>query len=391
MSALLSGVMIKTGVYGLMRYFLWLVPAEAQGDFPMARWGLIIAILGTVTLLLGTYQALRQEQTKRLLAFHSIGQVGYILLGIGACLLLLPAGDTARALAAVALFAALFHTVNHGTFKALLFLNAGSMLYRTGTQNLNQLGGLLRFMPITGVTALIAALSISGVPPLNGFASKWSLYVAAIQGAGFSAWLVVFAAIAILTSALTLASFIKFFGTSMLARTSQLVQARAQDGTGLEVGRGMLASQLLLAAVCVGLGVAPALAYRAGVWVLSNSPHGFGQLLAAVFPAPDAPLAGLAAPGGAAIMVPVVFLLLAGVLAGVGIWWSRAGEARRRMVDPWACGYVTASATPPFTAHHFYGALKPGHTARSPRSPGPDPDPDPKAPPPAPNVNSSAS
>ena len=85
-SAMLSGVMIKTGVYGLMRYFLWLTPATALGDFPLARWGLVVAVLGTITLFTGTMQALKQEQTKRLLAFHSIGQVGYILLGVGACM-----------------------------------------------------------------------------------------------------------------------------------------------------------------------------------------------------------------------------------------------------------------------------------------------------------------
>ena len=93
-SALLSGVMIKTGVYGLMRYFLWLVPAEAQDAYPSEVWGLVIAVLGTITLFIGTMQALKQEQSKRLLAFHSIGQVGYILLRLGACLALVKPGRT---------------------------------------------------------------------------------------------------------------------------------------------------------------------------------------------------------------------------------------------------------------------------------------------------------
>ena len=95
-SAMLSGVMIKTGVYGLMRYFLWLVPAGAQADYPLARWGMLVAVLGTITLFTGTMQALKQEQSKRLFAFHSIGQIGYILLGMGTCMALLPANSGHR-------------------------------------------------------------------------------------------------------------------------------------------------------------------------------------------------------------------------------------------------------------------------------------------------------
>ncbi len=119
--------------------------------------------------------------------------------------------------------------LNHGLFKGLLFLNAGSMLHATGTQDLNKMGGLMKYMPLTAVTALVASFSISGVPLFNGFVSKWSIYVAAIQGSGSARYLAVCAVIAILTSALTLASFIKFFGVSFLSRTSTLVKARAGD------------------------------------------------------------------------------------------------------------------------------------------------------------------
>ena len=228
-SAMLSGVMIKTGVYGLMRYFLWLVPAEARADFPLTWWGLAVVGLGTVTLFTGTMQALKQDQTKRLLAFSSIGQVGYILLGLGVCMTLLGGTefDPAAALAAAAFCGALFHTLNHGLFKSLLFLNAGSMLHATGTQDLNKLGGLMKFMPLTAVTALIASFSIAGVPLFNGFASKWSIYVAAIQGGPACGFLPLLAMVAILTSALTLALFIKFFGGIFLSRTSATVAARA--------------------------------------------------------------------------------------------------------------------------------------------------------------------
>ncbi|MBZ5574604.1 MAG: hypothetical protein LAO09_22340 [Acidobacteriia bacterium] len=138
-SALLSGVMIKVGVYGLIRYFLWLVPASTRNVYPLAQWGGLIAVLGTITLFTGTMQALKQEQSERLLAFHSIGQIGYILLGIGTCMALLPStSPTAATLATIALVGALFHVLNHGLFKGLLFLNAGSMLHATGTQDLNR-------------------------------------------------------------------------------------------------------------------------------------------------------------------------------------------------------------------------------------------------------------
>jgi len=202
-SSMLSGVMIKTGVYGLIRYFLWIIPVTSSKDYSLAAWGWVIAVLGTITLFSGTMQALAQQHTKRLLAFHSIGQIGYILLGIGTCMALLQSSSpVARSLAAIGLIGALFHVLNHGLFKALLFLNAGSILHATGTQNLNDLGGLMKFMPITGITALVASFSISGVPMFNGFVSKWTIYVAAIQGSatGQARYLVVCAVIAIFTS-----------------------------------------------------------------------------------------------------------------------------------------------------------------------------------------------
>jgi formate hydrogenlyase subunit 3/multisubunit Na+/H+ antiporter MnhD subunit len=340
-SAMLSGVMIKTGVYGLIRYFLWLTPVSARAAFPLAGWGWIVAALGTITLFTGTMQALRQEQTKRLLAYHSIGQVGYILLGIGACMVLLPA---APALAALALFGALFHVLNHGVFKALLFLNAGSMLQATDTQDLNQMGGLMKYMPLTAVTALVASLSISGVPLFNGFASKWNLYVAMIQGSGVAGWLAVCAAIAILTSALTLASFIKFFGASFLSRGSALVKSKAAQRGRLEVGWLMQWPQLLLALVCVLLGVAPALA---GQWIrraLLSSPGGL--VGAPVFDQSNA------------VFVPWMLILVLGTAFLGVLAVSRLGGSARRSAAPWLCGEAGEEECNRYAAHHFYGDVK---------------------------------
>jgi len=358
-SAMLSGVMIKTGVYGLMRYFLWLVPAQAQADFPLAGWGFVVAALGTISLFTGTMQALKQEQTKRLLAFHSIGQVGYILLGFGACMALLPAaGPEAAALAAVAMIGALFHTLNHGIFKALLFLNAGSILHATGTQNLNKLGGLLKYMPLTAVTALVASLSISGVPLFNGFASKWTICVATVQGSHWAAYLALFAAIAILTSALTLASFVKFFGASFLSRTSALVREKAAGPRPLEVAAMMQIPQVFLALLCVLLGILPAMAYGLILKALAASPHGVGQVLSQALSAPENMWAGITGAGAQSIFVPLALVAVLALAFLAARFISGLGSAPRRAAAPWLCGYAREAECNRYVAHGFYGEIK---------------------------------
>ena len=358
-SALLSGVMIKTGIYGLMRYFFWLVPAEAQADFPMARWGAALAVLGTFTLFTGTMQALKQEQTKRLLAFHSIGQAGYIVLGLGIALALLPASDWALAsLAAVGFVGALFHTLNHGLFKSLLFLNSGALLRATGTQDLNQMGGLLRLMPWTALTALIASLSIAGVPLCNGYASKWCLAVAGFQGGALAPYLPVCALIALLTSVLTLASFLKFFGASFLARTSALVREKAAGRASLEVGWLMRGPQLFLAGLCLLLGLVPAVGFHLMGLALHGSQQGLGGVLAQALSVRNDFSLGACRLSGQALYVPAALVVVLGLLFLLSLAISRLGEARRRRAVPWLCGYALESGPLRFTAHAYYGEIK---------------------------------
>ena len=355
-SAMLSGVMLKTGVYGLLRYFLWLVPASALGDYPLARWGVLIAVLGTLTLFTGTMQALKQEQTKRLLAFHSIGQVGYILLGAGACMSLLAAGPAMAAVAAIAFFGALFHVLNHGLFKGLLFLNAGSILHATGTQDLNKIGGLMKYMPLTALTALVASFSISGVPLFNGFVSKWTIYAGCIQGGKAAPYLVICAVIAILTSALTLASFIKFFGVSFLSRSSALVKAQAESRR-LEVPWTMQAPQLFLATLCILLGVVPAVGFGLLQRALDASRQGFGTRLADAAPLKIGALTGIGA-GSAAVFAPLSLLAILGSMLLLAYGISRLGHAPRRAAVPWLCGYAREAESNRYVAHNFYREIK---------------------------------
>ena len=356
-SAMLSGVMIKTGVYGLMRYFLWLVPMGAIQVYPLAKWGMAIAVLGTITLFTGTMQALKQEQSKRLLAFHSIGQIGYILLGTGACMALLPAGPNMTALAALAFFGALLHVLNHGIFKGLLFFNAGSMLYATGTQDLNKMGGLMRFMPLTAITALIASFSISGVPLFNGFVSKWSIYVATIQGSPSARYLVFCALIAILTSVLTLASFVKFFGVSFLCRSSALVKARAEEKK-LEAPWIMQVPQVMLAGLCILLGIVPALGFRLIQHSLQASQQGFALALASAMPVKAGSLTGVGALNSAAVFTPMALAAVMGLLFGVAYGIAKLGSAQRRTAVPWLCGYAREAECNRYVAHNFYGEIK---------------------------------
>ncbi len=236
-SALLSGAMIKVAVYGLVRMTCFVLkPTEA--------FGYIVAILGTITLTVGTLYALKQTDAKRLLAYHSVGQMGYIWLGIGAGIALMAKGGPWAAFGAIAMAAGLYHLVNHAIFKGLLFLSAGSVLYRTHTRELNILGGLAKLMPLTALFTFIAAMSIAGEPPFNGFMSKWMIY----QGTFLSNdGLLVFCGImALFISAATLASFVKFYTTAFGGRPTAVTENAEEVPSSMLIGKGFLAALCLL-------------------------------------------------------------------------------------------------------------------------------------------------
>ncbi len=250
-SALLSGAMIKVPIYFLARLFL-------QLSKPSIVWGYTVAVLGCVTLFVGTMYALVQHDSKRLLAYHSIGQIGYVLLALGTAIALYASNQPILAFAAFT--ASLYHALNHAIFKSLLFLTAGSVLFRTGTRDLNVLGGLAKRMPITALCALIASLSIAGVPPFNGFASKWLIYASTMLS---RSPLSLAGAVAMFVSSVTTASFVKYFVT-MFAGRPRIDVSRVR-----EVPPSMVVPQLLLASLCIALGIAPGLVARASMGIAS--------------------------------------------------------------------------------------------------------------------------
>ncbi len=247
-SALMSGVMIKTAIYALIRvYFDFL-----GGHFPW-WWGFAVLVIGAVSALLGVMYALMEHDLKSLLAYHSVENIGIILLGIGAGMIFQAYG--LKELAALGVLAGLYHTVNHAIFKALLFLGAGALLYATDTRNLEEYGGLLRRMPWTGFCFLIGAVSISALPPTNGFVSEWLVFQSLFLSFQIPAVLLklvlpLAAAMLALTGVLALTCFAKAFGIAFLALPRSSHARRAQEvPVPMRLGMGTLAG------LCVLLGI----------------------------------------------------------------------------------------------------------------------------------------
>lgn len=349
-SAMLSGVMIKIGVYGIIRLFFFLLPSSTHSF----AWGIVIATFGAISLFMGTISALLQHDSKRLLAFHSIGQIGYILLGIGTGLAFL---KTNPVLSAVAAFAGIYHLLNHTTFKSLLFLNAGSILYKAGTRDLNKLGGLYPFMPITAWTTLIAAFSISGMPPFNGFVSKWLIYQTTILGGIKIPVFILFGLMAIFISSATLASFIKFFSTSFGGAISKKLEASLRPGK--DVPYSMRLPQNILALLCLVLGLFPWIPLMLGSVSLTGSVYGtvlnqlptiFGNSVYGLTPVLN---------GGvnSGVWLPITgTFIFIGCLA-LAFIISRIGKPQRRTVPLWNCGEVYEPDEVRYRAESYYVPL----------------------------------
>jgi len=250
-SALMSGVMTKVAIYGFIR-----IAFDLNGP-PAWWWSVLVIVLAGITCVLGVLSALMQHDLKRLLAYHTVENVGIIFLGLGLALAFSAHGLPAAA--ALALTAALFHVFNHCLFKSLLFFGSGAVLTATGERDMEHLGGLIQRMPLTAFAFLTGCMAISALPPLNGFVSEWLTLQAILLSPSLPSWalkLIVPAvgAMLALSAALAATCFVKAFGVTFLGRPRTPAAAQAQ-----ETDRASLAAMFSFAFICLLAGVLPGL------------------------------------------------------------------------------------------------------------------------------------
>jgi hydrogenase-4 component B len=335
---LMSGVMIKTAVYGFLRVVL-----DVMGAGP-EWWGTAVIVIGAVSAVLGILYALMEKDIKVFLAYSSVENIGIILLGIGASMIFRSNG--LLVFSGVALAAALYHALNHAFFKSLLFLGAGSVVSATRTRNMEKMGGLLKTMPYTGFLFLVGSLAICALPPLNGFVSEWLTYQSLLLG--FQSTSVISkivsplggAALA-LTGAIVAAGFVKTFGASFLglARSEHALSAR-------ESSPWMLLGMALLALLCVVFGVFPNTA------VFLVSPAVFAVTGSAV---PLSYNGALGIPETATSLSPAALALGMVMISVAAFLFIRLIGGRRKTVvaDSWDCGIPSLNSRMQYTASAF--------------------------------------
>ncbi|MBN2357283.1 hypothetical protein JXO59_14295, partial [candidate division KSB1 bacterium] len=321
-SAAFAGSMTKLGIYGLVRVFCDILPISNHTEI----WGAIIAIFGTISIFIGTMTALVQEDSKRLLSFHVIGQMGYMFLGIGTGVYFLPSHPV---LGIIGIGAGVFHLINHVSYKSCLFFNAGSVFYKVGTRDINKVGGLSRIMPLTAATTVIASLSIAGIPPFSGFSSKWLIYQATINGGITSPIFIACGIAAIFISAVTLASFIKFFSSLFYGKYADN-NSRAKKG---DVPLSMMIPQVFLAILCILFGIVPLFAVKiVYVAIASLLPQGFVPGIAQIYGTSS--IGGLSLDLGQGVVAgwnPVIIVGVGLVCALIGYLLYRSASAPQRV------------------------------------------------------------
>jgi formate hydrogenlyase subunit 3/multisubunit Na+/H+ antiporter MnhD subunit len=340
-SGLLSGVMTKVAVYAFIR-----IVFDLLGE-PVWWWSMVVLALAGITCVMGVLYALMQHDLKRLLAYHTVENIGIIFIGLGLALAFQSFGLAWAA--ALAFTAALLHVLNHSLFKNLLFLGAGSVLASTGERDMEHLGGLIHRMPLTAFTFLVGCVAISALPPLNGFVSEWLTFQAILQSPQLPSWGLKFlvpavGALLALSAALAAACFVKAFGVTFLGRPRREAAARAH-----EADQFSLAAMFVLAGLCLLAGILPgffidALAPAAKAMVGDSMPLQRDVPYLSIVPIAEA----RSSYNG---LLVFLFMLLSASAAAFAI--HRLASDRLRRSPAWDCGYPDPSPATQYTASSF--------------------------------------
>ena len=340
-SALMSGVMLKTAIYGMVRVVFDLIRV-----FPW-WWGALVLMLGLVSAVMGVLFALMQNDLKRLLAYSSVENIGIILIGIGLAMIF--ASVKLPLLASLALTAGLYHALNHAMFKGLLFMGAGAVLHSTHERNMEKLGGLIHKLPWTSALFLVGCVSISGLPPFNGFVSEWLTFQAFLLSPSLPSPLMKLlipmgAALLALTAALSAACFVKAFGVTFLGHWRGQPNPRIH-----EAGRMMRLGMVMAAVLCLGLGILPTVVID---W-MDNVPE---QLVGARIGTSAGAFGWMwltpVAQERASYSGPLVFLvILAVIVIAYLMLHVRSGSIKR--VPLWDCGFEKVNQRMQYTSTSF--------------------------------------
>lgn len=343
-SALMSAVMIKMAIYGLVRITLDFTSPSSPDS---AWWGMLLVVAGSASALIGVLYAAIEKDMKRALAYSSIENIGIVILGLGLSVIFL--SFDLKALAAVALLASMYHSLNHAAFKSLLFMGAGSVLFGTHTKNMEKLGGLAKKMPWTAFFFLIGAISISALPPLNGFVSEWltmQALLSSYQVPNVALQVSIsFASIAFaLAAGIALATFVKMFGIIFLSRPRSRAAEHAK-----EVPKTMIAGMSIAAAMCVVFGILPFVA----TGIIASSFNLDSELNV------TSPFSTLVVPYKAegntasSMSMPTVAIMMGSVAAGILGFTVVAGYGRkttRKLYTTWDCGFGELNERMEYTA-----------------------------------------
>jgi len=340
-SALMSGVMTKVAVYGFVR-----IVFDLAGE-PAWWWSMVVLATGGVTAVMGVLYALMQHDLKRLLAYHTVENIGIIFIGLGLALAFKTYGMAGAS--ALALAAGMLHVFNHSVFKSLLFFGSGAVLTATGERDMEHLGGLIHRMPQTAFVFLVGCAAISALPPLNGFVSEWLTFQAILLSPQLPAWGLKFlvpsvGSLLALSAALAAACFVKAFGVTFLGRARTPIAQHAA-----ETDRFSLTSMYFLAAVCLLAGVLPgflidALAPLTDTLVGARMPSQIGTQGLSVVPI----AASRSSYDG---LLVFLFMVLSGTFAAFAI--HRLASDRLRRAPAWDCGYPDTSPLTQYTAGSF--------------------------------------